>query len=145
MFISPSTKKLTPGRVVELDFLLNLTLIKIEAQDLVEARLGQSSTLQIGETVVAIGNPFALKGGSTVTVGVVSALDRSILAPNGETLYDLIQTDAAINPGSSGVPLADLSGRHVGITVAISPPAQAIRYAISSDHNDRQIITQRDA
>ncbi len=125
--------RLTPGRVVGRDFVLDLALIKISAQDLVAARLGQSSTLQIGETVVAIGNPFALKGGSTVTVGVVSALDRSILAPNGETLYDLIQTDAAINPGNSGGPLVDLSGQVVGISAAVAPSAQAISYAISID------------
>src|SRR5438046_6318887 len=115
--------RLTPGRVVGRDFLLDLALIKIDAKDLQAARLGRSSTLQSGETVVAIGNPFALKGGSTVTVGVVSALDRSILAPNGETLYDLIQTDAAINPGNSGGPLVDLSGRVVGINVAVAPSA----------------------
>ncbi|HEV8539532.1 MAG TPA: trypsin-like peptidase domain-containing protein [Nitrospiraceae bacterium] len=125
--------KLTPGRVIGRDFLLDLALIKIEAKDLVAARLGRSSTLQIGETVVAIGNPFALKGGSTVTAGVVSALDRSILAPNGETLYDLIQTDAAINPGNSGGPLVDRSGLVVGISVAVAPSAQAISYAISID------------
>jgi S1-C subfamily serine protease len=125
--------RLTPGRVVGRDFLLDLALIKISAQDLVAARFGQSSTLQIGETVVAIGNPFALKGGSTVTLGVVSALDRSILAPNGETLYDLIQTDAAINPGNSGGPLVDLSGQVVGINVAVAPSAQAISYVISID------------
>lgn len=127
------TGRLTPGRVVGRDFLLDLALIKIQAQDLVAAKLGRSSALQIGETVVAIGNPFALKGGSTVTVGVVSALDRSILAPNGESLYDLIQTDAAINPGSSGGPLVDLSGRVVGLNVAVAPSAQAISYAISID------------
>jgi len=117
--------RLTPGRVVGRDFLLDLALIKIEAKELVAARLGRPLSLQIGETVVAIGNPFALKGGSTVTVGVVSALDRSILAPNGETLYDLIQTDAAINPGNSGGPLVDLSGRVVGLNVAVAPSAQA--------------------
>ncbi|TAJ32045.1 MAG: trypsin-like serine protease [Nitrospirae bacterium] len=128
-----TTGRLTPGRVVGRDFLLDLALIKIAAKDLVAARLGESSKLQIGETVVAIGNPFALKGGSTVTVGVVSALDRSILAPNGETLYDLIQTDAAINPGNSGGPLVDLSGRVVGINAAVAPSAQAISYAISID------------
>lgn len=127
------TGRLTPGRVTGRDFLLDLAVIKIEAKDLIAARLGRSSTLQIGETVVAIGNPFALKGGSTVTVGVVSALDRSILAPNGETLYDLIQTDAAINPGNSGGPLVDLSGQVVGINVAVAPSAQAISYAISID------------
>ncbi|MBI4400379.1 MAG: trypsin-like peptidase domain-containing protein [Nitrospirae bacterium] len=128
--------KLMPGRVVGRDFLLDLALVKIEAKDLVAARLGHSSTLQIGETVVAIGtigNPFATKGGSIVTIGVVSALDQAILPPNGETLYDLIQTDAAINPGNSGGPLVDLSGRVVGITVAVAPSAQAISYAISID------------
>jgi S1-C subfamily serine protease len=125
--------RLTPGRVVGRDFLLDLALIKIQAKDLTAAKFGSSSTLQIGETVVAIGNPFALKGGSTVTLGVVSALDRSILAPNGETLYDLIQTDAAINPGNSGGPLVDLSGRVVGLNVAVAPSAQAISYAIAID------------
>lgn len=127
------TGRLTPGRVVARDFLLDLALVKISSPDLVAAPLGQSSSLQIGETVVAIGHPFALKGGSTVTVGVVSAMDRSILAPNGETLYDLIQTDAAINPGNSGGPLVDLSGRVVGINTAVAPSAQAISYAISID------------
>jgi S1-C subfamily serine protease len=127
------TGRLTPGRVVARDFLLDIALVKIDAKDLAAAQLGETSSLQIGDTVVAIGNPFALKGGSTVTVGVVSALDRSILAPNGETLYDLIQTDAAINPGNSGGPLVDLSGRVVGINAAVAPAAQAISYAISID------------
>jgi len=126
-----STGRLTPGRVVARDFLLDLALVKITAQDLVPAELGPPVSLEIGETVVAIGNPLALKGGSTVTVGVVSALDRSVLTPDGETLYDLIQTDAAINPGNSGGPLVDLTGRVVGINVAIAPSAQAISYAIS--------------
>lgn len=128
-----STGRLTPGRVVARDFLLDLALVKINAQDLVPAVLSASPQLEIGETVVAIGNPLSLKGGSTVTVGVVSALDRSVLPPDGETLYDLIQTDAAINPGSSGGPLVDLSGRVVGINVAIAPSAQAISYAISME------------
>jgi len=126
-----STGRMTPGRVVARDFLLDLALVKINAQDLVPAALSPSPTLEIGESVVAIGNP--LKGGSTVTVGVVSALDRSVLTPDGETLYDLIQTDAAINPGNSGGPLVDLSGRVIGINVAIAPSAQAISYAISMD------------
>jgi S1-C subfamily serine protease len=117
--------------VVARDFLLDLALVKITAQDLVPATLNQAAHLEIGESVVAIGNPLALKGGSTVTVGVVSALDRSVLTPNGETLYDLIQTDAAINPGNSGGPLVDLNGQVVGINVAIAPSAQAISYAIT--------------
>lgn len=139
LVVGLSTGRLTPGRVVARDYLLDLALIKIDAKDLVAAPLGESSSLQIGETVVAIGNPFALKGGSTVTVGVVSAIDRSILAPNGETLYDLIQTDAAINPGNSGGPLVDLSGRVVGINAAVAPAAQAISYAIAIDGVYEQI------
>ncbi|HLZ33623.1 MAG TPA: trypsin-like peptidase domain-containing protein [Nitrospira sp.] len=128
-----STGRLTPGRVVARDFLLDLALVRINAPDLVPATLSPNPELEIGETVVAIGNPLALKGGSTVTVGVVSALDRSVLTPDGETLYDLIQTDAAINPGNSGGPLVDLSGRVIGINVAIAPSAQAISYALSMD------------
>ena len=133
LVVGLSTGRLTPGRVVARDFLLDLAVVKISATDLVAVPLGESSSLQIGEQVVAIGNPFALKGGSTVTVGVVSAMDRSILAPNNETLYDLIQTDAAINPGNSGGPLVDLSGRVVGINTAVAPSAQSISYAISID------------
>jgi serine protease Do len=133
VLVGLASGRLTPGRVVARDFLTDLAVVKIDAKDLVAVTLGQSSTLQIGETVVAIGNPFALKGGSTVTIGVVSALDRAILAPNGETLYDLIQTDAAINPGNSGGPLVDLSGRVVGINAAVAPAAQAISYAIAID------------
>ncbi|MBX3122136.1 MAG: trypsin-like peptidase domain-containing protein [Nitrospira sp.] len=126
-----STGRLTPGRVVARDFLLDLALIRITAPDLVPAEFSQRSTLEIGETVIAIGNPLALKGGSTVTVGVISALDRSVLTPEGETLYDLLQTDAAINPGNSGGPLVDRFGQVVGINVAIAPSAQAISYAIA--------------
>lgn len=131
LVVGLSTGRLTPGRVVARDFLLDLTLVKITATDLVPATLSPSPVLEIGESVVAIGNPLALKGGSTVTVGVVSAIDRSVLTPDGETLYDLIQTDAAINPGNSGGPLVDLPGHVIGINVAIAPSAQAISYAIS--------------
>lgn len=128
-----ATGRLTPGRVVARDFLLDLALVKINAKDLIPATLTPVPEMEIGETVVAIGNPLALKGGSTVTVGVVSALDRSVITPEGETLYDLIQTDAAINPGNSGGPLVDLAGHVVGINVAIAPSAQAISYAISME------------
>ena len=128
-----STGRLTPGRVVAHNFLLDLALVKITATDLFPATLSPSPVLEIGESVVAIGNPLALKGGSTVTVGVVSTVDRSVLTPEGETLYDLIQTDAAINPVNSGGPLVDLSGHVIGINVAIAPSVQAISYAISMD------------
>src|SRR5438105_13905915 len=74
-----------------------------------------------------------MKGGATVSVGVVSALDRAIVPPSGETLYNLIQSDAAINPGSSGGPLGALSGRVVGINTAVAPAAQNISYAVAID------------
>jgi S1-C subfamily serine protease len=115
------------------DFLTDLALIKVEIDGLVPAKLGQSSKLRIGETVVAIGNPLAAKTGATVSVGVVSGLDRAILPPTGETLYNLIQTDAALNPGSSGGPLVDLSARIIGISTAVAPAAQNISYAIAID------------
>ncbi len=125
--------RLVPGRVAGRDFLTDLAIIKIEIEGLVPAKLGSSFGLRIGETVVAIGNPLAIKGGATVSVGVVSAVDRAIVPPNGETLYSLIQSDAAINPGNSGGPLVDLSGRVVGINMAVAPAAQNISYAIAID------------
>jgi S1-C subfamily serine protease len=125
--------RLVPGRVVGRDFLTDLAVLKVDIDGLVPAKIGQSSSLRIGETVVAIGNPFSIKGGATVSVGVVSGVDRAIVPPSGETMYNLIQTDAAINPGSSGGPLVDLSGRLVGITTAVAPAAQNISYAISID------------
>ena len=128
-----STGRLTLGRVVARDFLLDLALVKITATNLIPATLSPSPVLEIGEAVVAIGNPLALKEGSTVTVGVVSTVDRSVLTPDGESLYALIQTDAAINPDNSGGPLVDLSDHVIGINVAIAPSAQAISCAISMD------------
>src|SRR5881396_4118146 len=125
--------RLVPGRVAGRDFLTDLALVKVEIDGLVPAKLGVSSKLRIGETVVAIGNPLALKTGATVSVGVVSGMDRAILPPTGETLYSLIQTDAALNPGSSGGPLVDLSGRVVGINTAVAPAAQNISYAVAID------------
>ena len=125
--------RLVPGRVVGRDFLTDMAMIKVDIDGLVPAKLGLSSKLRIGETVVAIGNPLAIKGGATVSVGVVSGLDRAIVPPTGETLYNLIQTDAALNPGSSGGPLVDLSGRVVGINTAVAPAAQNISYAIEID------------
>jgi serine protease Do len=139
LVVGLSTGRLTPGRVVARNFLLDLALVKIRVTDLVPATLSPSPMLDIGESVVAIGNSLALMGGSTVTVGVVSAVDRSVLTPDGETLSGLIQTDAAINPGNSGGPLVDLSGHVVGINVAIAPSAQAISYAISMEAIDPHI------
>lgn len=116
------------GKLVGSDPANDLAVVKIDARDLPLAELGNSSELRVGQTVIAIGNPFGLVGGPSVTVGVVSALNRHILA---ERVYEnLIQTDASINPGNSGGPLLDLTGKVVGINTAHIPGAQGIGFAI---------------
>ena len=120
-----------PGKLVGADPLTDLAVVKIDARDLPAARLGDSSKLEVGETVIAIGNPLGLEGGPTVTVGVVSAVARSIEEPGGAGLYDLVQTDAAINPGNSGGPLVRMAGDVIGINTAIIQQAQGIGFAIS--------------
>lgn len=116
------------GRLVGSDPANDLAVAKIDATDLPVAEMGDSNELKVGQTVIAIGNPFGLVGGPSVTVGVVSALNRHILA---ERVYEkLIQTDASINPGNSGGPLLDLTGKVIGITTANIPGAQSIGFAI---------------
>ena len=98
----------------ELDEAADLAVVRIEGEDLPTAPLGDSDGLQVGQWVIAIGNPFGLE--HTVTAGIVSALRKG---PAGEEAEGFIQTDAAINPGNSGGPLIDLQGRVVGINTAI--------------------------
>ncbi|MCR8432630.1 MAG: trypsin-like peptidase domain-containing protein [Candidatus Korarchaeota archaeon] len=92
-------------------------------------KLGNSDNLKVGQLVVAVGYPLGLLGEPTVTLGVISALNRTIRAPN-ITLENLIQTDAAINPGNSGGPLATIDGEVIGVNTAIVPYAQGIGFAI---------------
>lgn len=123
--------KTLTGRIVGRDPLADLAVIKVDVKDpLPAARLGSSGTLQVGQLAIAIGNPFGL--GSTVTTGVVSALNRNIELPN-LVVENLIQTSAAINPGNSGGALVDSSGAVIGINTAIIPNAQGIGFAIPSD------------
>ena len=111
----------------------DLAVIRVAANDLVPVRLARSSSLRLGDLVIAIGFPLGL-GGPTVTSGIVSGLDRTIDGRNGR-LTGLLQTDAAINPGNSGGPLVDRSGRLVGINTAGVRLAEAenIGFAISID------------
>lgn len=115
----------------------------VKARDVgavVPAELGSSAALQVGDDVVAIGNALNLGAQPTVTKGIVSALGRSISAPNVE-LRDLIQTDAAINPGNSGGPLVNALGQVVGINTAIIPDSQNLGFSLSID-SIKPLITQ---
>ncbi len=107
------------ARVVGEDPSTDVALLEVDApsDQLHPLALGDSSQLQVGDSVVAIGNPFGLD--RTVTTGIVSALQREIRAPNGFTINNVIQTDAAINPGNSGGPLLDADGRVIGINSQI--------------------------
>jgi serine protease Do len=107
----------------------DISIVKIDGDALPSAELGDSDQLKVGQTVFAIGNPFGLTGGPTVTKGVISAVKRSIRSERG-VLEDLVQTDASINPGNSGGPLVDIHGRVVAINQAIVPFAQGIGFAI---------------
>ncbi len=100
--------------MVRTDAISDLAVLKIDAPDLQAARIGDSSRLRVGDWVVTIGN--SLGQGISATKGIVSALEVSLEVGAGETLYDLIQTDAAINPGNSGGPLVNLLGEVNGIT-----------------------------
>ncbi len=114
-----------PARVVGRSTGNDLAVLKVDAHDLPTAELGDSNTLQVGDQVLAIGNALALEGGPSVTQGIVSAKGRQITTENGETLFNLLQTDAAINRGNSGGPLVNSRGQVVGINTAIAPPDQA--------------------
>ena len=112
----------------------DIALVRIdEPVDLVPAEIGSSADVVVGDDVVAIGNALNLGGPPSVTLGIVSAKDRTIEAPGGLVLRDLIQTDAAINPGNSGGPLLNADGQVVGINTAIIDDAQNIGFAIAVD------------
>jgi len=121
--------KMVPGRVLGTDSSTDIAVIKVDTEELAPAELGDADKLKVGQVVLAIGNPFGLAGGPTVTSGVVSALNRTIQSEKG-ILEELIQTDAAVNPGNSGGPLVDTQGRVVAITTAIIPFAHGIGFAI---------------
>src|SRR3990172_6369340 len=117
--VTLSSGKKLPGRLIGTDPGNDLAIVKIEipSSELNPLQLGDSDDLQVGQKVLAIGNPFGLN--ETLTTGIISSIGRSIRSEEGMMMEDLIQTDAAINPGNSGGPLLDSTGRVIGINTAI--------------------------
>ena len=117
------------GEVVGSDEATDVAVIRVDASDLPAADLGDSEAVRVGQFVLAIGNALALPGGPTVSMGVLSAKGRPL--PGSDFIFEgLLQTDAAVNPGNSGGPLADLDGKIIGITTMMIPYAQGMGFAI---------------
>ena len=117
------------GRIVGSCAIHDIAVVKVAGKNVQASDLGDSDKLRVGQRVYAIGNPFGLAGGPSVTSGVVSAINRTIESSRG-MIENLVQTDASINPGNSGGPLVDLDGKVVAINTAIIPYAQGIGFAI---------------
>ncbi|HEX2408093.1 MAG TPA: trypsin-like peptidase domain-containing protein [Nitrososphaeraceae archaeon] len=122
------------AKVIGTDKLTDLAVLEIENHDnnaidsIPSAELGDSDNLKVGQLVIAVGNPFGLTGGPTVTTGIISSLNRNIEFEDG--ILELVQTDAAINPGNSGGPLVNINGEVIAINTAKIPYAHGIGFAV---------------
>ncbi|SDB67987.1 serine protease, S1-C subfamily, contains C-terminal PDZ domain [Belnapia rosea] len=137
LYVTAAEGRPMPARLLGEDRDTDLALLRAEtSMTLPAAELGDSANLRVGQLAIAIGNPLGFS--STVTAGVVSALGRSLAGRGGRPIEDLVQTDAALNPGNSGGALVDSSGRVIGINTAIIAGAQGLCFAVAA--NTAQLV-----